>query len=513
MVYLEWRQLANRVRAALKEPLRIILWAVGAFWLIGMVVLRIVTPKPHGQTGLPEPFASVIALGYFVFLGFMIALAAGGNTIGAFSSAADARFLIGSKLPERTVIVWLHLRHVAFAIIRIVWIIVLYATIYRTAGSVWGLVLTMIAAAGLAGAIPITTFRMASVRGTIVPTSIASLVIAIGVLGLIAIALGFADPTRFHESSQIALNIGAGKLLNLLVEGNRPALSIGFALVAGLIALSILGASDLYPELYAASTKAFSTRRKARRGFATVREYSTRGVRTSSTRWTGAWTILWKEWLGYRRAKYSLMRTSVGILICLAVGAAIGIGVERFHEPVMVYAVLINLINAVVIFATMASIQLGDDLRKPLWWLSGDPLYLRLCVWAVSTTWRFALILAVGAMLCGAIVHSTGLVVAAFPAMLLTLLYLRAVGLFTYSIFPSVIDQRGPLMFVKVLLTYALIMPPMLMLLWGALFAHDASLGLGGAAAIMLAEMAGLVAVAAGRIQNAGAAFAAAEAA
>ncbi|MDQ2680285.1 MAG: hypothetical protein M3Y21_04580, partial [Candidatus Eremiobacteraeota bacterium] len=92
-------------------------------------------------------------------------------------------------------------------------------------------------------------------------------------------------------------------------------------------------------------------------------------------------------------------------------------------------------------------------------------------------------------------------------------LYLRAIGLVTYAFFPSAIDQRGPLMFVKLSLTYALLVPPALVLVLGLIFSHGVILIVVGAAVVMIAQMIGLFAISTFRIQNAGASFATVEAA
>jgi hypothetical protein len=108
---------------------------------------------------------------------------------------------------------------------------------------------------------------------------------------------------------------------------------------------------------------------------------------------------------------------------------------------------------------------------------------------------------------------------AGVPAAVALVLYLRAVGLALYSLFPSTIDQRGPLAMVRMLLTYLLAAPPAVVCaaagfeLYRAGMAAPQALYAAVAAGIItsLVETLALVAFAAARIAGQGVAFARAE--
>jgi hypothetical protein len=97
------------------------------------------------------------------------------------------------------------------------------------------------------------------------------------------------------------------------------------------------------------------------------------------------------------------------------------------------------------------------------------------------------------------------------PLSIVGVLHLRAVGLALYALFPSSIDQRGPLAMVRALLTYLLAAPPVIVGTIIGLVFHTLVGGFAAGAATSLIETLGLIAFASGRIDGRGIAVAQAE--
>jgi hypothetical protein len=236
-------------------------------------------------------------------------------------------------------------------------------------------------------------------------------------------------------------------------------------------------------------------------------------VRAISDTLSGPWTIAWKEWIGFLRSPSMQRIFWLGLFGCAAAGGILGTVVSRSRDPLAeTVAFASTAANLVVIFVAMGSaIGLGTDLRKPLWWLGPDPLWQRLFAWAVGTSWRLAACIAAGLLAWSLAMHQGVLAAAGIPLAIAGVLHLRVVGLVIYSLFPSSVDQRGPLAMVRALLTYFLAAPPAVAgIVIGVLF-HTVTGGLAAALISSLLETLVLIAFASARIDGRGAAFAQAE--
>ncbi|MDP9025176.1 MAG: hypothetical protein M3N13_07375, partial [Candidatus Eremiobacteraeota bacterium] len=96
LAYLELRQGRNFIRRLVTQPGRLAMYAVVAVYFGVMMYVRTQSRALGTHAGVPEPLASAIGFGALAFTasGFM---AAAFGRVAAFSSLADARFLIGSK--------------------------------------------------------------------------------------------------------------------------------------------------------------------------------------------------------------------------------------------------------------------------------------------------------------------------------------------------------------------------------------------------------------------------------
>jgi len=163
--WLESRQLLNRLRESIRQPARLIVVALGIVY-VGFLLWVRTLPASVGvmrpsaiHLGVPEPFASMVGFGCVALIALTFQLTAGGYIKG-FYSAADARFSIGSALPERTVVLWVQLRSCATTVFRAVWAILVYAILFQRAGTTLGIVLSSVGLFVLSAALPIPMLKL-----------------------------------------------------------------------------------------------------------------------------------------------------------------------------------------------------------------------------------------------------------------------------------------------------------------------------------------------------------------
>jgi hypothetical protein len=466
-----------------------------------------------------EPYASTLFFAYITLLGIMMYGAASG-IVGAFSSAADARFLCGSLVPERLVVMWLQLRRSGTAIGRMLFTILLYAVIFYHAGTFAGIGLAMIGGTIIATASAIPMLKLRLLVGTRTAQSLAGALAAAGILPM-AIALSSLLPGSVPPDTVRAVeHFGAGYAFNALFNANAAALIALYAFGALLVVLSYLCGSGLYADLYASSLRVIAFRERQKHSgasFAVQHRYDRPASATSTQAFalfSGPWTIVWKEWMAFSRSSSMRRLFIFGITVSAAVGAIFGrvLGASKtpFDDAVMFASVAGNLI--VITVAIGSAVGLASDIAKPLWWIGPDPLWMRLTAWTVAASWRMIAFLLVGIVAWAITFHAASIAAAGVPMAIALILYLRAVGLALYSLFPSSIDQRGPMAMVRALLTYILAAPPIVTA--GVILAfHPAQPAIAITAGVVcsLVETLLLVAFSSQRIAGQGVAFARAE--
>src|SRR5438034_680597 len=115
LLYLDARLLVNRARLVLHDPRRLVPWLLVLAWIGSWRLFRVVTVvggrRPLAAPGVLTIVAPFVPGAYLVLLGLGVFRAAT-RAPATFRSPADARFLIGSRLPPRLVVGWLQLRRV-----------------------------------------------------------------------------------------------------------------------------------------------------------------------------------------------------------------------------------------------------------------------------------------------------------------------------------------------------------------------------------------------------------------
>jgi hypothetical protein len=517
LAYLQWRQTVNALKNAMRQPARAImylfLFAYLAFtiWIRTGSRIRFDHPVvPH----LPDPYATALFFACCALLGGLLITAVTGN-VGGFSSPADARFLIGSRLSPRIVTVWLQLRRHAAGLLRMGLAVIFYAGIYGGAVRFGGIAPLILAGTVLWLALSLPALHLSVKMGR---GSAAAPFIAILVIGSL-LAFATAGSVLYHPLAPIGAwleRLRAGSVMNALLRGDARGLE-WLWLTTGAIAVACFFAGhDLYPELYATSLRMYAFRERRRRGarFQPRYEAGPRPIpQIQSSAFRGAGAILWKELVGFARSP-SMQRT-FGIFFILCAVGGFGLGsysLTQRHPEDAAIAFGVSAANIVLIFSMlMSAISLRDDLSRPLWWMGRDPLWARLCVWLVGASWRIAVLaaVAIGALTIGT--HLPELAIAGIPLAIVLIAYVYAIALALYSIFPAGMDQRGPLAMVRLFLCYSLLMPVATSGVLVAVFLRSPFLGIAAGGATCIAESLALIAFAAWRIESRGITLAQAE--
>ncbi len=295
----------------------------------------------------------------------------------------------------------------------------------------------------------------------------------------------------------------------ILAAGGREG---GAAIAVLLVATAMLftyvarAARDAYPELYELSMKRFARTERLRSrpfGWAMRTPQAPPTVRVESTvrgAPGGVAIFIWRAWTEYRRTN-SVRSTSIETALALFGGYAIALLV-RANSPETLIAFASPLVNIVFILAVMRAASLATELRRPLFWLSDATLFERLCALGFAQGWRL-----IGWCVLAGIGLAAGrggvpLVVAALVIGPCTILLAGAIGYASYALLPNDIDQRGPLLFVRLLLGYVLILPPLAAGLVFGIFEHTVTVALLVAGAATLLEAAVLAGFAAWRLDR-----------
>jgi hypothetical protein len=135
--------------------------------------------------------------------------------------------------------------------------------------------------------------------------------------------------------------------------------------------------------------------------------------------------------------------------------------------------------------------------------LSSTTFFERIAALLFAQAWHlyaWCVLAGIGAALGGAPPLVTATIVIGGPC-IVTLI--AAIGYGCYALVPSVMDQRGPMLLVRVLASYVFALPAAgIGIVIGSL-AHDAAIGLTTAGVIALAESTALVAFVAWRLEAA----------
>lgn len=170
----------------------------------------------------------------------------------------------------------------------------------------------------------------------------------------------------------------------------QPLWTLAFIAVA-MLSVAILSAvgRDAYPELYALSVARFDHLNDEPVNL----PRTTRGrSRTSRLAPAGVLILVWKSAVELSRKTSAL---TIGGIIAIASGLGfIGAHLVFARNPLA----LITIVVVVILIADSRSSEIGEELRRPIFWLAKMTLFERLCALAVSRSWPALAIIELVAM-------------------------------------------------------------------------------------------------------------------
>ena len=498
----------NALRSLWTRPGRLAMWALYAFAIVAFTFVK-TTPRPHHVDGPPAYF--VVAVNDFWICGFAllfgIVLATGTSRwLGIFSSRAEALLLTRADVPPLLVAAYLQLRAVGFALVqgfaRFAYFIIFGIPSGTTVAALLAQ-LCFFAAAG--AAIASVALPRALARGAvrIAMTAAGSAIAAAAAYPLVLDGLRLLRLPETDALVRWAPALHPGTVLNALAAGDLRAIAIPLAVAALATAAFALAARDAYPELYTISLANLEWRmrgRSRRSADHDVPAESARGARSAArTNLRGAFALLWVDSLMFAR-NVSPLVTAIVALLALAGGAAFAT-VSR-HDPELTFGILAGAGPGLAIaVASTTGVRLAPALRMPLFWLGEVSLAARLAAWTTGGLWRDAVLVALVAIGFASVALDVRSPLLVFVGASGLLALTRAVGLAVFALVPNRLDQRGPAVMVRAILSFALVAPPAVAVAVATMvFGIPLVAGVLAGTCIAIAEAAALVLFAAWRL-------------
>lgn len=509
LFYADARTIVNAFHDIRRNAARSTLWIGGALlFLLWLVVRSNAARHPRPGIGALTQCDLVAALAIVTFGVF---LAHGSRFVGLFAHRAEAQWIIRSPIAPFAATVYLQLRELIRRSPRLVitfgYLAIVYLPNVVSPAALWRDFVFFALALLAIGAVPLPR-RLA--RGPVAAACIAAgyACVAFALVALVhdaTLAFGFggvlADPVRalpaWHPGS-------------VLLDSPGPrSVAVGVFLASiAVVAITALGvaAKDAYPELYALSSEQIDrAARIGMRGGLFARRPKRLRIRatTGDLRRVppGAGVFVWKAWVEY------VSRTSPRIALAQAAGlfaAGFVLGKLVGHGRTQFWFEFTGIAFTVLLVSTVGfGVSLGHELRRPLFWLSGETLLARLWGLLAGSVWRFCLAFALaGAGIAAARASPNAVALLALdgPAVLVLL---GAIGYAAYAVVPHEIDRRGPFAVLRILVSYALVFPAALAGIMAGIIAHADLVGIATAAAASLVEAAALLAFTARRLDTA----------
>lgn len=502
--------LVNALRSLRSRPGRLAMWLLYAAAIAGFAFIK-TAPQARGAAGAHPAFVLVVNdfwICGFTFV-FGIVLASGTSRwLGVFSSRAEALLLPRSAAPSLLVAAYLQLRAVALALAqaftRFAYLIVFGIPSGTT---VHALLAQLCFFAAAAAAIASVALPRALARGTARVAMIAA-GCAVAAAATVPLLIEGLRLLRLPETAALlraAPAVHPGEILVALAAGDLRAILIPLAAALAASAAFAFAARDAYPELYAISLANLDWRMRVRerrdaRSASVAAAPGTRPVRSASgTRLRGAFALVWADALMFAR-NVSPAITAIVALLALSGGVAFALFARS--DPQLAFGIFAGAGPGLAIaVASTTGVRLAPALRMPLFWLGDVRLAARLAGWAAGALWRDAVVVALVATGYGAVARDARVPLLFLVAATALLALTRAVGLAVFALLPNRLDQRGPAVMVRAILSFVLVAPPVLA---AAAAAVMLGLPLAGAllagACIAAAEAAGLVLFAAWRL-------------
>jgi hypothetical protein len=505
--YADRRAFVNTLVALRKRPWRGLVWVFWIAVIAGFGWLRTAGPRPVRTA--PEFWQIAIqdfwVCGFVAAFGLVLAFG-GGRMAGFFGSRAEALLLVRAPLAQPLVAGYLQLRAIATTLAR---------TFARFAYVILIAIPNHVTPLGLLREFALVAAATVAIVGVILPRALArGMVRAACVAGGCALALGALVPLLRDGLLVVAphpalLAFAArlpawhpGLVFDRIARGELA--PVGAVLLVALACGSVFvrAARDAYPELYAFSLAHLELRARiaARRSRGDDAPEGTRR-RAASTRTVlrGAAAFVWLDALIWsRRVPPALAALTAAA--ALLVGVGLGLFERGTDARTATMTTLIVLPNLLVTVASAAGVRLAPDLRRPLFWLGDVTLAERLAAWTYAPLWRDALFFGLAALgfgtLAGDPARALTLLLVALALVVLT----RAAGVAVFALLPNALDQRGPAVFLRLVLAYVLVLPAAGGAVLAGFLARSLLTGAGAGFLFAAAEAAALIGFAAWRL-------------
>ena len=458
----------NALRELRRRPGRAAIWLLYLVAIAGFAVLK-TTPRSVRAAGTHSPWADVLndVIVGGLTAAFGVVLATGPERwLGFFSSRAEALFLMRSTASPMVVAAYLQMRAIlstlAGGLSRLAYLFILGVPAGTT---VHALVLQLAFFGAVAAAISSIALPRALARGGM---RVAMIVLG-ATIGFIAALPLVADALRLFGPAETPAMLRdlphPGAVLAALSNGDLRAIAPPLLVAAIATAAFALAARDAYPELYAISLANldFRERLRSRRSrpadAAALAPREAAGIRSARRSWwRGSLTFIWIDTLMFSR-RVSPVRTALVASLALAAGAALALFSRR--SPELFFGILIGTFPGLCIAVTSTvGVRLAPALRLPLFWLGDAALAARLAAWAFGGFWRDAVLVVLVVIGYLSLLHDPRAPGIAFIGALGFLALTRTVGVAVFAVLPNALDQRGPAVLLRTLLSFALLAPP-----------------------------------------------------
>jgi hypothetical protein len=466
--YGDRHSLVNVLRELRHRPGRAALWLLYLVAIAGFAVLK-TAPRSARSGGAHSPWADVLndVIVGGLTVAFGVVLATGPERwLGFFSSRTEALLMMRGTASPALVAAYLQARAILSTLVgglsRLAYLFIL---IVPAGTTVHALALQLAFFGAAAAAITSVALPRALARGTMRVTMIVlgSTIGLIAALPLVADALRLFGPA---DTPAVLRDLPhPGVVLTALSNGDLRAIVPPLLIAAIATAAFALAARDAYPELYALSLANFDFRERLRSkrsqpaDAAATPPRAFSGIRSARRSWwSGSLTFIWIDALMFSR-RVSPVRTA--LVASLALAAGVILALFSRHSPELFFGIAIGTFPGLCVAVTSTvGVRLGPALRLPLFWLGDAPLAARLAAWTFGGFWRDAALLAL--VVCGFLAlpddpRAPGI---AFVGALGLLALTRTVGVAVFALLPNALDQRGPAVLLRTLLSFALLAPP-----------------------------------------------------
>jgi hypothetical protein len=504
--YADRRAFLNALVALRTRPWRGLMWAFWIVVIVGFGWLRTTAPRPAGTA---PPFWQIVVqdlwvCGFVAAFGLVLALG-GGRMAGFFGSRAEALLLARAPVAQPLVAAYLQARAIATTLAR---------TFARFAYVILIAVPNHVTPLGLLREFALLAAATVAIVSVMLPRALAhgatraACIAGGGALALAALLPLLRDgllalaPAPGPALTAFAARLPAwhpGLAFDLAARGDLA--PVGAVLLVALACGVVFAraARDAYPELYAYSLAHLEYRARfaARRSRAAT---STR-TRAASARMVprGAAALVWVDALSWSR-RTSPAQGALTAAVALAIGVGLGMFARGTDVRAATVTVLILLPNLLVTLAATAGVRLAADLRRPLFWLGGVTLAERLAAWTYAPLWRDALFFGLAALGFGALAGDPARALALLVVALALVVLTRAAGVAVFALLPNALDQRGPAVFLRLALAYALVVPAAGSAVLAGFLARSLLTGAGVGFVLAAAEAAVLIGFAAWRL-------------